>query len=94
VHPGDVAAQCRESLANIEAVIGEASRLGHTRPYTLGELVYRVYIRDAASQPLVAAILAPLLGPDADIVYVEADICRGDLLIEIEATASHALGGR
>lgn len=94
VHPGDVAAQCRESLANVEAVIGEAGRLGRTGAYTLDELAYRVYVRDAASQPLVAATLAPLLGNAADIVYVAADICRRDLLIEIEATASHALGER
>ncbi|PKO89616.1 MAG: hypothetical protein CVU18_03510 [Betaproteobacteria bacterium HGW-Betaproteobacteria-12] len=94
VHPGDIAAQCRESLANVEAVIGEAGRLGRTGPYTLGELAYRVYLRDAASQPLVAATLAPRLGAAADIVYVAADICRRDLLIEIEATASHVLGGR
>ncbi len=94
MHPGDVVAQCRESLANVAAVIGEASRLGRTGAYTLGELAYRVYIRDPASQPLIAATLAPLLGAAADVVYIAADICRSDLLIEIEATASHVLEGR
>ncbi|HEX6734746.1 MAG TPA: hypothetical protein VF096_08025 [Azonexus sp.] len=94
VHPGDVAAQCRESLANVAAVVAEAGRLGRTGAYALGELAYRVYVRDAGDQPLVAATLAPLLGPGADIVYVVADICRRDLLLEIEATASHALGRR
>jgi chorismate lyase / 3-hydroxybenzoate synthase len=94
VHPGDVAAQCRESLANVAAVIAEASRLARTDAYVLGEMSYRVYVRDAADQPLVAATLEPLLGAAADIVYVEADICRQDLLLEIEATASHALRGR
>lgn len=93
VHPGDVAAQCRESLANIAAVIAEAGRLGRTGAYALGELSYRVYVRDPASQPLIAETLLPLLGPDADIVHVEADICRSDLLLEIEAVASHALEG-
>lgn len=94
VHPGDVVAQCRESLANVAAVVAEASRLARTEAYVLDEMSYRVYVRDIADQPLVAATLAPLLGAAADIVYVEADICRQDLLLEIEATASHALGGR
>lgn len=93
VHPGDVVAQCRESLANVSAVVGEASRRARAGAYALAEMSYRVYVREAASQPLVAATLAPLLGATADILYVEADICRRDLLIEIEATASHALGG-
>ena len=94
VHPGDVAGQCREAMANVAVVVGEAGRLGRTGPYPLAELAYRVYVRDAASQPLVAATLAPLIGPAADVVYVQADICRTDLLLEIEATASHALGRR
>lgn len=94
VHPGDVVGQCRESLANVAAVVAEASRLARSGTFALDEMSYRVYVREAASQPLVAATLAALLGTTADIVYVEADICRRDLLLEIEATASHALGGR
>lgn len=94
VHPGDVAAQSRESLANVAAVVAEASQLARAGAYVLAEMSYRVYVRHAADQPQVAATLAPLLGSAADIVYVEADICRRDLLLEIEATASHALGER
>jgi hypothetical protein len=37
--------------------------------------------------------LLPLIGGDAEIIYVQADICRADLLLEIEATASHTLRG-
>ena len=94
VHPGDVVAQCRESLANVAAVVEQANRLARTGAYALGEMSYRVYVRETASQPIVAATLTPLLGAATDIVYVEADICRHDLLLEIEATASHALRGR
>lgn len=94
VHPGDLVGQCRESLANVAAVVDEASRLARSGAFALNEMSYRVYIREAASQPEVAATLAPLLGAEADIVYVEADICRHDLLLEIEASASHALRGR
>jgi hypothetical protein len=30
--------------------------------------------------------LASALGADAQIIYLQADICRQDLLVEIEAT--------
>ena len=35
-------------------------------------------------------LLATQLGATADLVFVQADICRADLLLEIEATAIHA----
>lgn len=92
VHPGDVVGQCRESMANIATVVAEANRLARTPPYTLGELSYRVYIRHAGDFSLVEATLSGLIGDAVEIVYVQADICRHDLLLEIEAMASHTLG--
>jgi len=83
VHPGDVVGQCRESLANVAAVVVEANRLGRSQPYTLAELSYRVYVRHALDFPAVQATLRSLIGAGAEIVYVQADICRHDLLIEI-----------
>jgi enamine deaminase RidA (YjgF/YER057c/UK114 family) len=89
VHADDVAGQCREAMANIAAVVAEANRAVHTRPFALGELVYRVYVRHAADFPAVRDALAPLLG-GAEVLYVQADICRADLLVEVEAMASRA----
>lgn len=93
VHPGDVVAQSKESLANVAVVVEQANRLARTAPYTLESLSYRVYIRHAGDFVAVRETLLPLIGGDAEIVYVQADICRADLLLEIEATASHTLGG-
>lgn len=92
MHPGDVAGQCREALANVAAVVAEANRVGRSTAYSLGELGCRVYVRHAADFPLVRETLQPLIGESAEIVYVQADICRSDLLLEIEAMASHTLG--
>ena len=92
VHPGDVVSQCRESLANVAAVLEQANQLGRSQAYTLAQLSYRVYVRRALDFPAVQATLATLIGAKAEIVYVQADICRHDLLIEIEAMASHSLG--
>ena len=90
VFRGDVVGQCREAMRNIEAVVGEANRLGRTGPYVLAELSYRVYVRHAADFRAIRETLVPLIG-DAEIITVQADVCRHDLLLEIEAMASHVL---
>ncbi len=92
VHPGDVTAQRREAMANVAAVRCEANLQCRSAPFGLNELSYRAYIRHARDLDAVRNTLKPLIGT-AEIVYVQADICRQDLLLEIEAVASHALGG-
>ena len=91
VHPGNIANQTRESLANIAAVVTEANRLSRSGDYTLDELAYRVYLRHADHFASVRETLAPNLSAKTPITYIQADICRSDLLVEIEGVASHAL---
>ena len=91
VHSGDVAGQCVESLANVAAVLAEANALTRAAAYRLEALSYRVYIRHAEDFPAIRDLLLTRLGATAEIVYLQADICRSDLLIEIEAMASQAL---
>jgi enamine deaminase RidA (YjgF/YER057c/UK114 family) len=93
VHPGNAVGQCQEAMANVAAVLAEANRLCRSDAYELGELSYRVYVRQAADFPAIRETLAPLIGK-AEVVYLQADICRHDLLLEIEALASHILGSR
>lgn len=93
VHAGDVAAQTRESMANIAAVLEQAARDGHAR-LGLTDLVYRVYVRDPQDAGTLASVRAELeraAGRSVPAAYVQADICRGDLLVEIEASAGHGL---
>lgn len=48
---------------------------------------FKVYVRHAADQPLVAAALQEGLLTGADRVsYLEADMCRAELLVEVEAS--------
>jgi chorismate lyase / 3-hydroxybenzoate synthase len=91
VHPGDVASQTRESLANVAAVVAEANKLSRSGDYGLDELAYRVYLRHADHFASIREALAPSLSPATRITYVQADICRSDLLVEIEGVASHDL---
>ena len=91
VHTGDALGQCQESLANVAAVVEAAAALNRGLPYRLEALAYRVYIRHATDFPAIRDYLTTRLGA-AEIVYLQADICRSDLLVEIEAMASQSLG--
>ncbi|MFD1560485.1 endoribonuclease L-PSP [Paraburkholderia silviterrae] len=93
VHHGDVLAQTRETLANLAAVLDQAARQGHG-PFALADLTFKVYVRDGADAAMLAAIdsqLREAAGPHVRALYLHADVCRSDLLIEIEASAGHAV---
>lgn len=90
VHPGDVVRQCQESLVNIQAVLDTANRQCRSAKFVMDELVYRVYLRHADDYPQLSEILQQQLG-NVEVTYLQADICRADLLVEIEAQAVHAL---
>jgi enamine deaminase RidA (YjgF/YER057c/UK114 family) len=92
MHVGDVEGQTRETLANIEALLGSASERSLTTPYRLSELHLRAYIRHPADLVAVRAIVDELAAPAVPVIYVRADVCRADLLVEIEAIASHPMG--
>lgn len=91
VHPGDVTAQTRETFANISALLAEAEKASRSAPYSLRELSYRAYVRHADDFERVARVVEEIVGPEANVVYVQADICRSDLLVEIEAMGSHRI---
>ncbi len=87
-HPGDVRAQTRETLRNIDALLAAANaRLGDER-YTLPRLSYKVYVRRPEDFPPVEQELRRTVGALAKTLFLKADICRRDLLVEIEAIGS------
>ncbi|MFH5253229.1 endoribonuclease L-PSP [Burkholderia semiarida] len=93
VHRGDVVAQTRETVANLAAVLEQAARQGHG-PYSLADLGYRVYVRDAndtAALTEIDRVLRDAAGSHVRPLFVHAHVCRDDLLVEIEASAGHAM---
>jgi len=89
LHPCDVVAQTRETVANIEAVLTEANAISNKRRFDLASLHYKVYVRHVSDLEPVRAELERLIGGQLNAIYLQADVCREDLLLEIEATAGH-----
>jgi enamine deaminase RidA (YjgF/YER057c/UK114 family) len=87
LHVGDTAAQTRETLANIEALLAEANRIAPGARFSFDALACKVYVRRPADLPIIQAELNSALGEGARAIYLQADICRQDLLVEIEAAA-------
>jgi len=85
IHPGDVAAQTRETVANINALLDEANRVVGSARYSLDGLKFKVYVRQPSDFRAIERALAGSLGSSTP-VYLRADVCREDLLVEIEAT--------
>jgi enamine deaminase RidA (YjgF/YER057c/UK114 family) len=85
IHRGDVVAQTRETMINIGALLDEANRVVGAARYSLEGLQLKVYVRKPSDLAAIEATLSQLLQSAADIVYLQADVCREDLLVEIEA---------
>jgi chorismate lyase/3-hydroxybenzoate synthase len=88
LHAGDTAAQTRETLTNIAALVEEANRVDPGAHFSLGSLAFKVYVRRPADVPAIRAQLAAVLEPSTRVIYLQADVCREDLLVEIEATGT------
>jgi chorismate lyase / 3-hydroxybenzoate synthase len=90
VHHGDVRAQVRETVANLQAVLGNARSKSSAR-WSLRDVHGVVYVRHARDHAAVVdelARVAPELGRNAEpLLFLHADICRRELDVEIEGHA-------
>jgi chorismate lyase/3-hydroxybenzoate synthase len=87
-HAGDQCEQTREIVRNIRALIGTANNRVGSERYALDRLHYKVYVRQAEHQPSIDRELRGAVGAAARVLYLKADICRHDLLVEIEAVGT------
>ncbi|HEX4954212.1 MAG TPA: hypothetical protein VF017_12550 [Thermoanaerobaculia bacterium] len=86
-HAGDLLAQLEETLVNIEAVLAAAAPW-RPRPDRLEDLdALKVYLRHPEDLSVVQAALERRLPDGKEVLYLEAEICRPDLAIEIEGIA-------
>jgi chorismatase len=88
VHVDDVGRQTLETFNNIEALIDRDNLARHgvgNGGYSLGDLdQVKVYVRDRGHISTVRDICAGVVHADAEIAYFNVDVCRPDLLVEIE----------
>ena len=87
---GDVERQTDQTLDNIEALISEANFARYGWPglgATLEDLAFiRVYIKNREDFEKTRAVCEARLG-ERPTIYAVADVCRDDLLVEIEGIA-------
>ena len=87
-HAGDECAQTREIMRNIRALVGTANERCGGERYALERLHYTVYVRCPEHQPSIDRELRREIGDTLRVLYLQADICRHDLLLEIEAVGT------
>lgn len=94
-HRGDVVAQTHEIVANLEAVLAQAQVVARNQGalefgVPLAGLQIKTYLRHRDDLPDVRAALAAHGIDTARVLFLLADICRADLLVEIEALGAAA----
>ena len=91
VFQGDPAAQTNQTLDNIAALISETNLQNHGLDGFAADLtdlaVARVYVKNQKDMSVVRSICEQRL-PEVPILYTYADVCRDDLLVEIEGVVS------
>jgi chorismate lyase/3-hydroxybenzoate synthase len=80
LHHGDVERQVEETLDNLEELLPAD---GPARYAAL-----KVYVRRPEDLPAVRAGVAARVGSALPVLYLQADICREELLVEIEGVAA------
>ena len=84
-HPEDAEAQLEETVENLEKLLDRAVEAG-APPLRLDELsAFRMYVRHRHHAERLEARLRNLVGRDLPLVMLEGEICRRELLLEIEA---------
>jgi chorismate lyase/3-hydroxybenzoate synthase len=88
-HADDAAAQLAETIGNITVLLAAAAAK-RDRPFRVAAL--RAYLRRPDGADAVQGAIARQYGADVPLVLLAADICRRELLLEIEAVACAADG--
>ena len=82
----DALAQLDETLRNLDALLARAAaRVGSTASQFHGSSCLRVYVREASLAAAVGTRLIERLGASVPCMVLHGDVCRRDLLVEIEA---------
>ena len=85
MHRQDIAAQTAEALRNVDTVVAQANLKSRLGAFKTRDLSIKVFLRHKEGMENVAHVLREHLGDNIDVTWLQADICREELLVEIEA---------
>jgi chorismate lyase/3-hydroxybenzoate synthase len=86
LHIDDVCAQLNESINNVETLVAHANDKHHTQLNAQDDLLYmKVYIRHREDVEQINQVLAARLSSNTPRALLLGDMCRENLLVEIEA---------
>lgn len=84
-HPGNLQAQIEESLANVGAVLQRAVALSPALPARFGaHTLLKIYLRHPEDIETVEAVLRERVPTATPYVILAGEVCRKDLLFEID----------
>jgi len=86
-HQDQALAQLQECLRNIEQLLVNAEQSDFPKTALENMTQLKVYIKNAEDYAELRAALATRLGSLEHVQFFHADMCRSDLLVEIEAIA-------
>ena len=84
-HAGDLAAQLTLTLDNLATVTAAAHAPAPLFRGDAQRVLLRTYVRHEADAPVVAALLAERVPAEVPRTVLRADICRRELMLEMEA---------
>lgn len=87
LHPDDILMQTKVTLENIERLFQSANEKNNEHKFLPEQTSWRIYLRNPNHQAIVARIILETWGA-ANMEFCHAEICRSDLLVEIEGIAN------
>ncbi len=92
-HVDNPLAQLDETLNNLQSLADNARRLHGLAIQSLDELsLLKVYLRQGVEMAPIVQCLQRRLGGRVPALFLQGDVCRNDLLLEIEAFHAGILG--
>ena len=91
-HECDVVKQLDVCLANIQQLLTTAANKNQFSSISLADMTQlKVYIKNPDDFATVRNHMKKVLGENFNACFIQADLCRDNLLVEIEALAIHAI---
>lgn len=86
LHINDVCAQLNEAINHVETLVAHANDQHQTQLNAQDDLLYmKVYIRHSKDVAYIKQVLAARLSSNTPRILLLGDMCRDNLLVEIEA---------